>query len=189
VGVGETFAGFRIYKPSVVTMLIRGIYIWLWSLLFIIPGVIMRYAYSMTPYIIYENPNLTANQAIKMSKTMTDGYKGDLFVLSLSFIGWKLLSLITGGLVGLFWTNPYIGLTHAGVYEDLKWKAIQSGKLDWTDFGQMPPPPDDPFEDAWSDPTAPQQPAWGNPAPPQPTWGNPAPQQPDAWNDPPDFRW
>ena len=140
VGVGEAFAGFRIYKPSVVTMLVRSIYVWLWSLLFIIPGIVKGYAYSMTPYIIYENPNLSADRAIKMSKIMTDGYKGDLFVLNLSFIGWKFLSGITGGLVGIFWSNPYMGLTHAGAYEDLKWKAIQSGKLTWEDFGQVPPP-------------------------------------------------
>lgn len=200
VSVGETFAGFRIYKPSVLTMLVRGIYIWLWSLLFIIPGIVKGYAYSMTPYIIYENPNLTANEAIKMSKKMTDGYKGDLFVLSLSFIGWKFLSGVTGGLVGIFWANPYMGLTHAGVYEDLKWKAIQSGKLTWEDFGQLPPPPADPFENTWSNPTnpygggwsapAPQQP-WGNPAPQQPAWDNPAPtpQQPNTWNDPSHMRW
>lgn len=179
-GVGEAFASFRIYKPTVVTMLVRDIYVWLWSLLFVIPGVIKAYAYSMTPYIIYENPNISANQAIKMSKKMTDGYKGDLFVLNLSFIGWVLLSAITGGLVGIFWANPYMGLTHAGVYEDLKWKAIQSGKLTWEDFGQTPPPPADPFQNAWGNP-APQQP-WGNPAPQQPFWEQPAPQQP--WGNP-----
>lgn len=175
VSVGEAFAAFRIYKPTVVTMLVRGIYVWLWSLLFIIPGIIKAFAYSMVPYIIYENPNLTANQAIKMSKKMTDGYKGDLFVLNLSFIGWLMLSIITGGLVGIFWSNPYMGLTHAGAYEDLKWKAIQAGKLTWEDFGQTPPPPADPFETMWGAP-APQQ-AWGQPAPQQP-WSNTAPQQP-----------
>ena len=187
-------------------MLVRSIYVWLWSLLFIIPGIVKGYAYSMTPYIIYENPNLSADRAIKMSKIMTDGYKGDLFVLNLSFIGWKFLSGITGGLVGIFWSNPYMGLTHAGAYEDLKWKAIQSGKLTWEDFGQVPPPPVDPFADnggnpvsswgnpapqqPWSNP-APQQP-WGTPAPQQPAWGEPPatpPQQPTTWNNPTDMRW
>ena len=184
VTVGETFAAFRIYKPSVVTMLVRGIYIWLWSLLFIIPGIVKTYAYSMVPYIIYENPNLTANQAIKMSKKMTNGYKFDLFVLGLSFIGWQFLSAITGGVVGLFWANPYMGLTHAGVYEDLKWRAIQNGTLTWEDFGQLPPPPMDPFE-----------PGWGNPAPTSP-WDTPA-ATPDAsaepastvWHNPSDIHW
>lgn len=198
VSVGEAFAAFRIYKPTVVTMLVRGIYVWLWSLLFVIPGIIKAFAYSMVPYIIYENPNLTANQAIKMSKKMTDGYKGDLFVLNLSFIGWMMLSAITGGLVGIFWSNPYMGLTHAGAYEDLKWKAIQSGKLTWEDFGQTPPLPADPFENVWGNP-APQQPFWerpatqqpvGNPAPQQPFWEQPAPPpQPQPENNPTDVRW
>ena len=184
VSVGEAFAAFRIYKPSVVTMLVRGIYIWLWSLLFVIPGIVKTYAYSMVPYIIYENPNLTANQAIKISNKMTKGYKFDLFVLGLSFIGWQLLSAITGGIVGIFWVNPYMGLTHAGVYEDLKWRAIQNGTLTWEDFGQLPPPPMDPFESGW-----------GNPAPTSP-WDTPA-ATPDAsaepastvWHNPSDVHW
>lgn len=179
VTVGETFAAFRIYKPTVVTMLVRGIYVWLWSLLFVIPGIVKAYAYSMVPYIIYENPNLTANQAIKMSKKMTNGYKFDLFVLGLSFIGWQLLSAITGGVVGLFWANPYMGLTHAGVYEDLKWRAIQNGTLAWEDFGQLPPPPADPFGDMWGNNT--QQPLWEESAAPS-SWTPPAPQTP--WDTP-----
>lgn len=138
--VGDLFASFRIYKPAVWTMFLKDLYVTLWSLLFIIPGIVKGFAYSMVPYIIYENPNLTAGQAIKMSEKMTDGYKGDLFVFNLSYIGWRLLSGITLGLVGLLYVNPYQGVAHAGVYEDLKWKAIQSGRLTWEDFGQTPPP-------------------------------------------------
>lgn len=194
VSVGEAFAAFRIYKPSVVTMLVRVIYVWLWSLLLVIPGIVKRYAYSMVPYIIYENPNLSPNEAIKISNKMTKGYKFELFVLNLSFIGWKILSTVTGGVVGLFWANPYMGLTHAGVYDDLKWKAIQNGTLTWEDFGQLPPPPMDPFADVWGTPDqqptwsnpAPQQPMWDTPAPPQPAWEQPAPQPP-AWHTPSDI--
>ena len=107
---------------------------------------------------------------------MTKGYKFDLFVLNLSFIGWVFLSAITGGLVGIFWANPYMGLTHAGVYEDLKWNAIQSGKLTWGDFGQLPPPAADPFADVWGTPdtAAPAAPA------------EPAPAE---WHNPTDVRW
>lgn len=180
VGVGEVFAAFRIYKPTVVTMLVRGIYVWLWSLLFVIPGIIAGYAYSMVPYIIYENPNLTANQAIALSRKMTKGYKFDLFVLNLSFIGWVFLSAITGGIVGIFWSNPYMGLTHAGVYEDLKWKAIQAGKLTWADFGQLPPPAADPIADVWGTPAT--QAAWDNTE-------TPAEPAPTVWNNPTDVRW
>jgi len=150
--IGELFASFRIYKPSVVTMLLKDLYVFLWSLLFIIPGIIKSYAYSMVPYIIYENPNLTAGQAIKMSEKMTDGYKGDLFVFDLSYWGWSILSGITFGIVGILYVNPYIGVAHAGVYEDLKWRAIQSGRLTWEDFGQLPP------SDPWTNPPMPYPP-------------------------------
>ena len=143
--VGATFDGFRIYGKAVGTMFVKELYVFLWSLLFIVPGIIKGYAYSMVPYIIYENPNLTANQAIKMSEKMTDGYKGDLFVFYLSYFGWNLLSSITGGLVGLLYVNPYIGVAHAGVYEELKWNAIQTGRLTWEDFGQTPPPAVSPY--------------------------------------------
>ena len=143
--VGAVFDAFRIYGKAVGTMFIKELYTFLWSLLFIIPGIVKSYAYSMVPYIIYENPNLTANQAIKMSEKMTDGYKVDLFVFYLSYFGWHLLSSITVGIVGVLYVNPYMGVAHAGVYEDLKWKAIQSGRLTWEDFGQTPPPPAPPY--------------------------------------------
>ena len=151
--VGATFDAFRIYGKAVGTMFVKGLYVFLWSLLFIIPGIIKGYAYSMVPYIIYENPNLTPNQAIKMSEKMTDGYKGDLFVFYWSYFGWNLLSAITGGLVGLLYVNPYIGVAHAGVYEELKWNAIQTGRLTWEDFGQTPPS---------DEPPAPYPPYGGN---------------------------
>lgn len=151
--VGATFDGFRIYGKAVGTMFVKDFYVFLWSLLFIVPGIIKGYAYSMVPYIIYENPNLTANQAIKMSEKMTDGYKGDLFVFYLSYLGWNLLSSITGGLVGLLYVNPYMGVAHAGVYEELKWNAIQTGRLTWEDFGQTPPS---------DEPPAPYPPYGGN---------------------------
>ena len=159
VSIGDLFVVFRIYRSAVGTMFLRDLFVWLWSLLFVIPGIVKSYAYSMVPYIIYENPKLSAKQALRISETMTDGYKWDLFVLALSFFGWHLLSAITGGLVGILWSNPYIGLTHADAYETLKWNAIQSGKLSWSDFGQAPVSP------------------WGNPEPQQgdmgqtPVWG------------------
>lgn len=139
--VGEMFASFRIYIPSVATMLLRNLYVFLWSLLFIIPGIVKGYAYSMTEYILYENPNLPAGRAIEMSCILTDGAKGDLFVFDLSFILWDLLSVLTLGILSIVYVNPYKLTAHAGVYEDLKDRAIRSGRLTWTDFGQYPPPP------------------------------------------------
>lgn len=193
VGLLDAFAAFRIYKASVRTMFLRDLLVWLWSLLFVIPGIIMRYAYSMVPYILYENPHLSAQQAIRISRTMTRGYKWKLFVLKLSFIGWQLLSVCTGGLVGLVWSNPYVALAHAGAYEDLKWNAIQSGKLSWEDFDQDPPAPlpEDPVVAAWNQPV---NGGWNDPTPqwqsPVPQWEAPLPPPPtNPWNTPTDTPW
>ena len=79
-------------------MLLRDIYSFLWSLLFIIPGIVKAYAYSMTEYILYENPRLSAGEAIRISNAMTQGFKGELFVFDLSFILWNLLSAISLGI-------------------------------------------------------------------------------------------
>ena len=147
--VGDLFSTFRTYAPVVKAMFLRGLLTFLWSLLFIIPGIIKSLAYAMVPYIIYENPNLTPSQALKISDKMTDGAKGDLFVMGLSFVGWNFLSALTGGLVGIFYVNPYIGLAYAGVYDQLKWNAIQDGRLTWADFGQAAPAPE------WTAPATP----------------------------------
>ena len=77
----------------------------LWSLLFIIPGIVKAFAYAMTPYILEEKPELTANQAINRSVAMMKGHKFDLFYLLLSFIGWFILALLTAG-IGFLWLSP-----------------------------------------------------------------------------------
>lgn len=136
---GELFASFRIYMPVVAANFLRGLYTFLWSLLLFIPGIVKSYAYSMTDYIIYENPNLSANQAITLSRELTRGAKWNLFVLDLSFIGWNLLSGLTFGLLGVLYVNPYYSTAHALVYDSLKMTAIQSGRLTWADFGQVAP--------------------------------------------------
>ncbi len=137
--VGELFASFRIYRPVMVTKLLTGVYTFLWSLLFVIPGIVKGYAYSMADYIIYENPNLSADRAIQMSCQMTRGHKGDLFVLDLSWLGWQILSGITLGILGIVYVNPYMYAAHAAAYEYLKAQAINDGTLTWEDFGQVPP--------------------------------------------------
>lgn len=101
------------------TFFLMGLYTALWSLLFIIPGIVKSYAYSMAPYILAENPDMTANEAITRSKEITMGHKGDLFVMDLSFIGWGLLMVITFGLAGIY-AGPYIALTKVNAYHALK---------------------------------------------------------------------
>ena len=95
------------------------LYTYLWGLLFIIPGIVKSYAYSQTFYILAENPNLSASEAISISKEMMDGYKTDLFWLDLTFIGWRLLEIITCGLVSI-WVTPFYNTTRANFYNECK---------------------------------------------------------------------
>lgn len=96
------------------------LYIFLWSLLFIIPGIVKTFEYMMIPYLLAENPSMSKEEAFARSKEMMMGQKWNAFVLNLSFFGWILLSGITFGLVGLFYAAPYYEQTMAALYEKLK---------------------------------------------------------------------
>lgn len=117
-GIGCYLDGFHggTYGNVVVTMLVRDIKIFLWMLLLIIPGIIKSYEYRMVPYILAEHPELNYSDVLRMSSEMMDGQKMNAFVLDLSFIGWFILSVITGGIVGIFWTNPYYYSADAELY-------------------------------------------------------------------------
>lgn len=91
----------------------------LWLFLFIVPGFIKAYEYSMIPYLLAENPNITTDEAFSLSKQMTTGQKMDLFVLDLSFLGWIILGLICCG-IGILFVLPYPEATNAEVYLNLK---------------------------------------------------------------------
>lgn len=97
-------------------------------LLFIIPGIVKSFSYAMTPYILEENPELSANEAIDRSRAMMKGHKFDLFWLYLSFIGWILLSILTLG-IGLLWLAPYMQTATAAFYEDVKADYERNGGL------------------------------------------------------------
>ena len=112
------FSCFAYWKTTAVSSLLRSIYILLWSLLLVIPGIIASYSYRMTSYILAENPELTASEAIERSKHMMDGHKMDLFILELSFIGWDILCLLTLG-IGNLWLRPYKEAAFAVFYRDL----------------------------------------------------------------------
>lgn len=117
--------GFKkgVYLNVVKIMFLRGFYTFLWSLLFIIPGIIKSYEYRMIPYILAENPTLSTEEAFRLSKEMMDGNKFDTWVLELSFLGWHLLSVFTCGLLSIFYVNPYMHMTYAHLYEVLKHRA------------------------------------------------------------------
>ena len=101
-------------------MFVRDIRIVLWSLLFVIPGIVKAYEYRMIPYILAENPEMTKAETFALSKEMMSGQKWKAFLLDLSFIGWDILSLITLGLLGIFYVTPYKYSTRAALYEVLK---------------------------------------------------------------------
>jgi uncharacterized membrane protein len=102
-----------------IATLLVSLYTFLWSLLFIIPGIIKSYSYAMTPYILLDRPELSATDAIKESEKMMDGHKMELFILDLSFIGWILLSMLTCGILVLY-VEPYMMATKAAFYLELK---------------------------------------------------------------------
>ena len=103
--------------------LLKALFIFLWSLLLIVPGIIATYRYSMAHFILAENPGMTASEAISASKEMTHGQKLELFILDLSFIGWDILSALTLG-IGSLWLNPYRSMTFACFYRSLSPKKI-----------------------------------------------------------------
>ncbi len=107
------------YLKVVTAMFLRSLYIFLWSLLFLIPGIVMGYAYQMVPYILAENPGMESKEALARSRAMTEGHKWNMFVLDLSFLGWMLLGLVTFG-IGILFVMPYVLSTRAELYLRLK---------------------------------------------------------------------
>lgn len=102
----DLFSQFDRFGAGFAQALLRGLYIFLWSLLLVIPGIIAALRYAMTPYIMAEHPELTASEAINRSKELMEGHKMDLFILQLTFLGWEILCALTLNLGNLA-LNPY----------------------------------------------------------------------------------
>ena len=117
--VEDAFCGFDDYWAAVKVTFFVGLFTFLWSLLFIIPGIIKGLSYSMSAYILAENKGKAALECINESKAMTNGYKGELFLLGLSFIGWLLLTAVTFG-IAYIWVGPYMQATYINAYQLLK---------------------------------------------------------------------
>lgn len=107
------------YLHKVGGMFLMNLKVFLWTLLFVIPGIIMAFAYAMTPYILEEHPEISAWDASTRSREMMKGHKFDLFYLYLSFLGWMILAILTAG-IGFLWLTPYIQNAMAAFYNDLK---------------------------------------------------------------------
>lgn len=115
--VKDLFSQFDRFSQGFLQSFLRGLFTALWTLLFIIPGIVKSFAYAMTPFLMAEDPNLTAKEAIKLSQQKMMGHKGELFCLGLSFIGWSLLAALTGGIGNIF-LNPYMNAAYAAFYRD-----------------------------------------------------------------------
>ena len=105
------------------------LYTFLWSMLFVIPGIVKAISYSMAVYIKAENPDISPSRAIELSKMITEGHKWDLFYLNLSFLGWFILSSLTYNILGIVYVFPYFYAARAFAYEEIKADAASRGVL------------------------------------------------------------
>lgn len=128
--IGDMFkVGFTGYWRNVGGVLWMQLFTFFWTLLFIVPGLIKALAYFMTPYILADTKEVSPKQALKLSMRMTKGNKGKIFVMYLSFIGWGILTVLTCGILAIFWTGPYMETSFAGMYSELKQNAIDNGTV------------------------------------------------------------
>ena len=127
--LSDLFSQFHRFWGGFCLSFLTGLFVTLWSLFLIIPGIVAAYSYAMAPYIMLEDPQCTASEALARSKMMMQGYKGRLFCLEFSFLGWNLLSALTLG-IGYLWINPYTSTSIAAFY---RWRAEQTaGYSGWT---------------------------------------------------------
>lgn len=131
VRIGELFFAFRQreFWNVVLIMFVVNVKIFLWSLLFVIPGIVKSYEYYMIPYLLSENPGMSMSEVFLLSREMTDGEKANIFILNLSFLPWQLLSAVTFHLAGIFWVNPYMAATNAELYAVIRERMLQSGRV------------------------------------------------------------
>jgi uncharacterized membrane protein len=102
---------------------------YLWTMLFIVPGIIKSFSYAMTPYILGDCPNVGAQDALKLSMRIMNGKKADLFVLYLSFLGWAILSVFTLGVLAIFYVQPYATSAVATFYLEAREDALRKGTI------------------------------------------------------------
>ncbi|WP_445505908.1 DUF975 family protein [Niallia sp. 03190] len=119
--IADVFIVYKDVKTSLKLIwasIVQGIFLFLWFLLFIIPGIIKSFAYSQTFFLLKDHPEYTVTQAITESRKRMKGYKWKYFLLNLSFIGWAILCLITIG-IGFLWLAPYISASLAAFYDEV----------------------------------------------------------------------
>lgn len=120
--VSKVFHGFQSghYTNAVWIMFLRDVKIVLWTFLFVIPGIVKTYEYRMVPYILADQPDISARDAFAIFREMMRGQKVDAWILDVSFLGWWFAATFTCGLLGIFWTGPYVHATNAELYAVLR---------------------------------------------------------------------
>ncbi|WP_026660180.1 DUF975 family protein [Butyrivibrio sp. AC2005] len=119
--IGNVGYGFKSnWKNIVKVMFIMHLYLFFWSMLCVIPGIIKGYSYRLVPYLLAENPDMTHDEAITLSRKMMDGQKMNAFAFDLSFLGWALLSVFTCGILWIFYVGPYKRCSDAELYTAIK---------------------------------------------------------------------
>ncbi len=123
------FEYFSHWKTTTVARLLRALYVFLWSLLFVIPGIVAGFSYAMTDYILAENPELTATEAIEQSKSMMMGNRWRFFCLQFSFIGWDILATLAFG-IGHLWLTPYKQAAYAAFYREVSGTEVYENEFE-----------------------------------------------------------
>jgi uncharacterized membrane protein len=116
-GVGNLFDGFGIFGKALLLAVVMILFIYLWALLFIVPGIIAAYRYRLAFYLMIDNPELGPLDCLRLSSEMMAGHKWELFVLDLSFLGWFLLCTVPGVSI---WVEPYTSITYTNYYLALR---------------------------------------------------------------------
>ena len=118
---------FTDYPRKLGGMLWMVLFVFLWAFLLVIPGIIKAISYSMTPYILAEHPDVKAKDALKLSMRMMEGHKMECFTLGISFLGWIILSILTLGVVNVFYVGPYMESTFAAYQIEIENDALRKG--------------------------------------------------------------
>ena len=123
--INDLFCQFHRFGDGFCLMLLSILYVALWALLLIVPGIIAAFNYAMAPFIMSENENMTASEALRASKDLMKGHRWELFCLGFSFIGWDLVSILTLGIGALF-LNPYMNTAYAAFYREISGTNVQA---------------------------------------------------------------
>ncbi len=144
VEVGEIFQSYKdkTFLNVAKATFMRDLFVFLWSTLCVIPGIIKGYEYAAVDYILSLNPTIDYQTALDLSKRIMNGHKLELFELHISFLGWNILSVFTCGLLGIFYVNPYVLLSEAEFFAFVRENAIMNGVIsayDIPDYNEYVP--------------------------------------------------